>query len=107
MFGDTHRVSPRSAHDQDAAASGFFEIDIVHAYPGAADDAKARGLVEKFSGNSGGAAHNEGVGVGDFFVESIFVGKNDVPAGATKEFDTAFADFVGNNNFQVGLVIQI
>ena len=57
-------VASRRIHHQHAAVRGGFQIDVVHAHAGAADDAQARRLRQQFVGYARGAAHDQRVGIG-------------------------------------------
>ncbi len=57
-------VASRRVHDQNAAACGCIQIDIVYAHARASDDAQLAGVIQQLVGHARGAAHDERIGVG-------------------------------------------
>ena len=99
MLGDADRVSTGRAHYQDPAPRGFFEVDVIDANAGTANDAQARRFLQQLGSHFRGAANNEGIRVRDLGVEIVLGRQDDVPAGAAQQFYAAFTDLVCNNNF--------
>ena len=100
VLGDADGAAARSAHDEDAAFRGGFEVDVVDANAGAADGAEVGSFVEEVGGDFGGAPDDEGVGGREFGEERVFVGEDDLPVGLIpEELDAAVADLVGYDDF--------
>ena len=66
MFSNARGISARRVHHHHAAVSRGFQIDVVHAYAGAPDDAHARGVAQQLVGHARGAANDQPVGIGQF-----------------------------------------
>ncbi len=81
MLGDADGIAARRVHDQNAAAGGGVEIDVVHTDAGAADDAEPRGGAEERVGNASGAADDERIGIGQGGCQRGRTGQDDFPAG--------------------------
>src|SRR5229473_1372507 len=99
MLRDTDRVSAGRAHDENAAARGFFEVDVVDTHARAPDDAEAGRFFQELRSDFGGAAHDQGIGVGDLRVECFLGGQDDVPSGAAQQVHAAFTDLVRYDHF--------
>src|SRR6266478_3956546 len=99
MLGDANRVSTGRAHDQDAAPRSFFQVDIVDANAGAADDPEARSFLQQFGSHFRGAPHHECIRIRDLGVKIVLRRQDDVPAGAAQQLYAAFTDLICNNNF--------
>jgi len=100
MFGDADAVAAGRVHDQHATMCGSLDVDIVDAAASPADYLEALGFVEEVASHLGGAAHNEGVGIGDFAGQRRRAGRYDeVPMLFAKEFDATRTDFVRNDDF--------
>jgi hypothetical protein len=100
VFSDADGAAAGSAHDEDAAFSGGFEVDVIDTNAGAADGAEMRSFVEEVGGDFGGGAYDEGVGVREFGEQSVFGGEDDLPVGLIlEELDAAVGDFIGYDDF--------
>ena len=65
VLGRRDRVAVRRVHDDDAAAGGGWDVDVVDADTGAADDLEVRGGGEDVGGDLRRGADREAVVVGD------------------------------------------
>ena len=65
VLGCCDGVAEGGVHDHDAAGGGAFDVDVVDADAGAADDAEAGGGVQQFLRDLGCGADREAVVVGD------------------------------------------
>src|ERR1700704_2352934 len=99
MLGDANRVSTGRAHYQDAAPRGFFQVDVIDANAGTADDAETRSFLQQFGSSFRGAPHHEGIRIRDLGVEIVLGRQDDIPAGAAQQFYATFTDLICNNNF--------
>ena len=108
VFGHANGVSARSVHDEDAFARSGVEVHIVHAYPGAPDDAQALGFVKQLSRHLRRAADEQRIRVAYFFLDLPFRFReiHDGP-GRIRLQNThhAFIDTIGDQNFHCALKI--
>ena len=71
MLGSGNRISAGRIQNNDTAARGRLDIDIVHPHPGAPDHAQLRARIQNIGGDLCLAAHNQGTEVwneGDKFL---------------------------------------
>src|ERR1700688_4732139 len=99
VLRDADGVSAGRAHDQDAAAGGFLQVDVVYADSGAADHAEAGGFFQELRRYLRRAANHQSIGVGDFRMQRIFRGQDNVPSRAAQQLHSAVTDFVCNDYF--------
>ncbi len=99
VLRDADGVSARRAHDQDTAACGFLEVDIIYADSGAANHTETRRFFQQLRRYFGCAAHDKRIRVGDLRMERVLRGQDDVPAGAAQEFHATFTNFICNDDF--------
>ncbi len=103
VFGRGDRVAERRVHDDDAAARGGRNIDIVDADAGAADDLEVGRSGDQLLGRLGGRADGEAVIIADDFGELVLVLAElrleiDFDAAITEDLDGGFRQFVGYEN---------
>ena len=99
VFGDGGGVAAGGIRDQDAAAGGDLDVDVVDANTGAADDAKLIRFFEKLRGNFGGGADDEAGGVSQFGGERGGIGGDDLPARRAQDFEATRANFIRDDYF--------
>ena len=102
VLGRGDGVAVRRVHHHDAAGGGGFDVDIVHADAGAADDFQVGGGVEQFLGDFGGGADGEAVIVAD---DGAQVGGGeagfqiDLDAAVAEDVDGGGGEFVADQDF--------
>ncbi len=99
MLRHADRAATRGAHHQDAALSGFVQVDIVYADAGPADHAQAGRVIQQRWSYLRCAADDEGVRVRQLRMQRLLCCKYDVPAGLPQYFNSAIADLVRDNDF--------
>src|SRR5208337_1557846 len=100
VFGNRYGIAARRVHHHDAALGGGIEIDIVDAHPGASYDAQLGRLVHHGGVNESGGAHQNGVGIGQFPDECLFVGGNHRPVTLlSKDLERCGRAFISNYDF--------
>ena len=100
MLGGGDRIAEGRVHDDDAAARGGRDIDIVDADAGAADDLEVGRRRDQLFRRLGGGADGEAVIVADDLGELFLVLAElrlevDIDAAIAKDLDGGFREFVG------------
>jgi hypothetical protein len=103
VFGRRDRVAERRVHDDDAAARGGRDIDIVDADAGAADDLEVGRGGDQLFRRLGGRADGETVIIADDFGKLVLVLAElrleiDFDAAIAEDLDGGFRQFVGYEN---------
>ena len=100
---DADAVGARRVHHDDAARAGGGNIDVVHAGARAGDGAQLRRSVDQRSGDFRGAAHDDGIGVGEIgdelFGRPACTGV-DGPAFRAQHIQRGWRKVVGDYDFQ-------
>src|ERR1700737_5208869 len=99
MLRNADGVPAGRTHDQNAAARGFVEVNVIPPDARAAYNAKARRLVQQFGCNFCGATNHQRIGIRNFRVKGVFVSEDDVPSALLKEFYSAFTYLVRYDAF--------
>jgi hypothetical protein len=69
MFSGGNRIPARRVHDDDSAASGRFEINVIHSDPSPPNDPQTTACFQDCFGHLGLAADNERAEIRDRFDE--------------------------------------
>ena len=85
VLGDGNSIAAGRIHHHDAALGGGVEIDVVDAHAGAPDDAQLGSLVHHGRVDEGRRANHDGIGIGQFAGERLFVGRNHGPIAVFAE----------------------
>ncbi len=110
VFGHADGVSAGRVHDEHALARGGVEVHVVHAHAGAADHAKAFGLVQQLGRHLRRAADQQRIRIANLILDFPFrLGEiHDVPRGiGLQNSHHAFIDAVCNQNFHCPLRILL
>ncbi len=104
VLGGRDGVATRRVHDDNPAAGGRLDVDVVDPDAGAADDAQAGGGLQDGGGDFGLAAHDDGAEVRDQLHELRFAlagADHDLEVAADGElFDPALGDGIGDEDFR-------
>lgn len=100
MFGSGDGVAERRVHDDDAAARGSRNIDIVDANAGAADDLQIGRSLDQLFGRLGGGTNGQTIIIADDFGKFVLVLAKlrleiDFDATIAENLDGGFRQFVG------------
>ena len=99
MLGNADGVPARRIHHEDAVMGGRVHVHVVHAHAGAAHDAKLGGLLEQRGRHFRGTANHQAVGIDDLGGNIGGRRSENFPARFTKQRNSTFTYFVGDNNF--------
>jgi len=84
---------------QNTVVGGRVHVDVVHTYPGASNHAKFSSALEQRWSHFRGAAYHQAIGIGDLD-RHIRGGRcEDFPTCFAQQCNSAFTDFIGDNNF--------
>ena len=106
QFRDADAVGARRVHDDDAARAGGVDVDVVDAGAGARDRAKPRRGGDQIGGHFRGAAHDDGVGVGEIGGQvgrRAAAARIDGPAFGAQEVERRGREVVGDDDFHHGV----
>src|SRR5262249_41097651 len=95
MLGRADGVTARRVHDDDAAARGGGDVNVVHADPGPDDGFELTRVFEQLGRDLGGAADNDAVGGANGFLQG-----RSGQAGPLVKFDPGLAEQVESRGFQ-------
>ena len=100
MFGRGDRVAERRVHDDNTAARGGRDIDIVDADTGAADDLEVGRGSDQLFRRLGGGANGKAIIIADnrgklFLVFAELRLEIDIDAAITENLDGSFRQFIG------------